>query len=443
MLAECSVGGWLTKAYDYQRPRRGQVRKGVILNLEEHGITVDIGLKRDGFVPRADIERLGEEASSLLELGQEVVTRIVRPRDRDGNLILSLYQARLEKDWTKAQELLENGDVWRGKVTGYNRGGVLAEFGHLRAFVPASHLSALGRQRLPPEQREARLEELVGQELPLKVIEVNRDRRRLVLSERLARQEIREQNKERLLDELVEGQVCRGTVSQLCDFGAFVDIGGADGLIHISELAWQRIRHPRDVLQVGDEIEVYVLRLDHERKRIGLSLKRLQPDPWTLVDVAYTKGQLVSGIVTNVVGFGAFVALDIGVQGLVHVSELADPLPPDPREVVRRGDELVLRILRIDSFRHRIALSFRRVSAQERDDWLAQQALGARVETDDGDSSTEVLSTAQATEEIAPGIPEPVGGEEIAALSPPAFARKPEDEGFWISLAKDEKASKE
>jgi small subunit ribosomal protein S1 len=444
MLAEHPTEGWLTEPYDYKRPRRGQVRKGMILNLEERGVTIDVGLKRDGFVPRADIERLGEEASSRLEPGQEVVTRIVRPRDRDGNLILSLYQARLEKDWTKAQEMLESGDVWQGKVTGYNRGGVIVKFGHLRAFVPASHLSALGRLHLSPDQRETKLEACIGQELPLKVIEVNRDRRRLILSERLARQQMREQNKERLLNELVEGQVCRGTVTQLCDFGAFVDLGGADGLIHISELAWRRVRHPREVLQVGDEVEVYVLRLDQERKRIGLSLKRLRPNPWDLVDATYTEGQLVSGIVKNLVDFGAFVTLDTGVDALIHISELADPPPSKPREVVQQGDEIVLRILRINSYRRRIGLSLKRVSAQERDDWLAQQARGQTAETDNViDSSSDTLSAVHTAEESAPDVTERIVGEEVLEASPPTFVRPPDDERFWISLSKDEEAVKE
>jgi small subunit ribosomal protein S1 len=373
---------WLTEPYDYERPQRGQVRQGVILQVEERGIIVDVGLKREGFVPDTDVERLGKDAASQLQPGREVMACIVRPEDRDGNLILSLHQAELEKDWVKAQEMLENGETWQGQVNGYNRGGLTVKFGRIRAFIPGSHLAALGNRRLPPDQREEKFREYIGQELPLKVIEVDRKKRRLILSERLARRQMRKQHKERLLNELFEGQVCQGTVTRICDFGAFVDLGGADGLVHISELGWRRVRHPREVLQVGDEVEVYVLRLDHERKRIGLSLKRLQPDPWSLVDMTYTQGQLVSGVVTHVVDFGAFVALDIGVEGLIHISELADPPPQEPREVVRRGNELVLRILRIEPSRHRIGLSLRSVTARERDEWLAQHSLDQTAEPD-------------------------------------------------------------
>jgi small subunit ribosomal protein S1 len=437
------VERWLTKEHDYERPRRGQIRQGKIVKIEEHGITVDLGLKRDGFVPRTDLERLGEEATSSLEPGQEITARVLGLEDQDGNLVLSLYQARFEKDWTRAQELLESDDVWQGEVIEYNRGGLIVKFGNLRAFVPASHLA----RRLSSHRFKARLEAYVGQELPLKVIEASRNRRRVILSERLAIQQMREQSMERLLNELVEGQVFRGTVRCLCRFGAFVDLGGADGLIHISELAWRQVRHPREVLQVGDEIDVYVLRLDHERKRIGLSLKRLQPNPWTLVDETYTLGQLVSGTVTNVVSFGAFVILDLGIEGLVHVSELADPSPSDPREMVKCGDELVLRILRIDSSRQRIGLSLKAVSDQERGEWLAQRADGQAAETDEsGDSPS-------GNEEALPPLPhqvkepaqdgsEKVVGEKTGEVSPPPSIRQPEDEELWGSLLQDVETEK-
>ncbi|MFQ5610969.1 MAG: 30S ribosomal protein S1 [Anaerolineae bacterium] len=376
------IEGWLTEPYDYERPYRGQIRTGVILKVEERSLTLDIGLKRDGFVPRSDIERLDDAASSQLEPGQEVEARIVKLADEDGQFILSLSQVWLERDWTKAQAMLESGEICHQEVIGYNKGGLLVRFGQLRGFVPASHLlTSEGRQlSFAPRQRQAVLNKYVGQTLPFKVIEVNRDRHRLILSERLAREQMREETMERLLNELVEGQVCWGVVRRLCVFGAFVDLGGADGLIHISELSWRRVRHPREVLQEGDEIEVYILRLDHKRRRISLSLKRLQPSPWQLVDATYTVDQLVAGTVTNVVDFGAFVALDLGVEGLVHVSELADPPPTQPSEVVQRGDGLVLRILRIDSLSRRLGLSLKRVSAQERDAWLAQRAREQLVE---------------------------------------------------------------
>jgi small subunit ribosomal protein S1 len=252
----------------------------------------------------------------------------------------------------------------------------------------------------------------------------------------LAKKQLRQQHIERLLNELVEGQVVRGTVSGLRRFGAFVDLGGAEGLIHISELTWRRVRHPNEVLQVGDEIDVYVLRLDHERKRVGLSLKRLQPNPWTLVDETYTLDQLVSGTVANVLDFGAFVAL-------VHVSQLADSPSSDARELVKRGDELVLRILRIDSFRERISLSLKGVSEQERDDWLARQADGRTARTDqvvEPVSGSEQMATPLVSEarETSPAEPEQLEEETLQAESAPASVGEPEDEDSWISSIEDE-----
>jgi small subunit ribosomal protein S1 len=295
--------------------------------------------------------------------------------------------------------MLESGEVWRGKVTGCNKGGLKVKFGYFDGFVPGSHLWSSDGCRLPPDQREAEFRRFVGQELSLKVIEVERRRRRLILSERLAQRHLREKALERLLDELLEGQVVQGKVARLCDFGAFVDLGGADGLIHISELAWRRVQHPQEVVQAGSQVQVYVLRLDHKRKRIGLSLKRTQPDPWSWIELTYVEGQLVSGVVTGTADFGAFAALDIGVEGLIHISELADPPPEHPRTVVQRGDELVLRILRIETTRRRIGLSLKRVSPKERDEWLRSTtedeagALPARRNAETAENTSPVHHT--------------------------------------------------
>jgi small subunit ribosomal protein S1 len=429
--------GWLTEEYDYQRPRQGQIRQGEILKIEENGVTIDLGLKHDGFVPRSDVELLDEETSSSLEPGQVVRARIRRLEDQEGNLLLSLYQVRFEKDWDKAQELLGSGAICQGKVTDHNRGGLIVEFGHVRAFVPASHLARRASSHRLDENRE----DYIGQELLLKVIEVDRNRRRLILSERLATQQVQEQNKERLLSELVEGQICRGVVSGIRNFGAFVDLGGAEGLIHISELAWRRIRNPQEVLQVGDEIEVYVLRLDHERKRIGLSLKRLQPNPWELVDETYTLDQMVSGTVTKVVDFGAFVALDLGIEGLVHIGELADPPPSDPRELVSSGDELMLRVVRIDSFRERIALSLKQADGQERDEWLTQPADGQSSHTDEAGrppQDGQELSPLQSDEvdETAPVGSEQGVEEDLYDEALPLPVTQSEED-VWVSMLQD------
>jgi small subunit ribosomal protein S1 len=373
-LTEKTLKAWLNESYDYDPPRRGQIRDGVILRVEESGIIVDIGLKREGFVPQWDIDRLGKNSALQVELGHEVTTYIVNPSDRDGNLVLSVSRAQQEVDWRRAQELLESGEIWRGEIHDCNKGGLRVRFGRVMGFVPGSHLWRRDLRRMRSEQRIEIFQEYVGQELPLKIIEVERNRRRLILSERLARQQLQQQKLNDLLDELLEGQVCQGTVSRLCNFGAFVDLGGADGLVHISELSWARVGHPREVMQVGDQVDVYVLKLDHERKRIGLSLKRLQPDPWTSVDDTFHEGQLVSGVVTGVASFGMFVALETGIEGLVHISEISDPPPEDLGAVAQPGDELLLRILRIDPYRHRIGLSLKQASLEEEPDTVLEQA---------------------------------------------------------------------
>lgn len=261
----------------------------------------------------------------------------------------------LGQAWHAVYESFENGDVLDLKVTDYNRGGLLVNLNGLSGFVPASQLVDTSI-RLEFKDRMEQLASQVGKELSLKIIELDRDRDRLILSERAV---IEEERAEKLLNELCEGDVCRGRVANLCDFGAFVDLGGIEGLIHISELSWGRIDHPSDVLKSGDEVDVYVLNVDRQRQRIGLSLKRLQPNPWDTVEDRYKVGQLVEGMVTNVVNFGVFVRVEEGLEGLIHISELAEGNFLHPRNVVKEGDKVTVRILNIDGERHRLGLSLR------------------------------------------------------------------------------------
>jgi small subunit ribosomal protein S1 len=360
--------------WDYQRPKRGQVRTGVILAIRDQEIIVDVDAKRDGVVPFADMQRMGAESIQELSVGDEVPVYVLRPEDADGNLLVSLYHARAEKAWQRAAELADSGEVWEGEVIGYNKGGLVVPLDDIRGFVPASQVPGFPRG-LSQEDRLQRLSEKVGETLQVKVIEINRRNRRLILSATSAQRQWRKRQRERLFKELREGEVRTGTVSSLCSFGAFVDLGGADGLVHISELSWQRVRHPREVVSVGDEVDVYVLRLEPERKRIGLSLKRLQPEPWALVEDKYELGQLVEGVVTNVVDFGAFAEIEEGIEGLIHVSELTEGTIAHPRDVVKKGDLLLLRIIRIDARRKRLGLSLKRVLESEWAEWAARLAV--------------------------------------------------------------------
>ena len=358
------MGELFEEEYDYKRPRRGSIRQALVLSIEPYQIVVDIGAKRDGIVPDTDLERLKEEEISAIEVGDKIPVYVLKPEDDDGNVVVSVNMALAHRDWLKAEELLDNGEVYEGEISKCNKGGLIAPFGRISGFIPASQLVNMPR-RLPHEKKMDKLSEFVGETLPLKVIEVHRQRRRLIFSERAAQREWREQQKQQLMDELYEGEVREGTVSSLCNFGAFVDLGGADGLVHISELAWHRVKHPREVLSVGEKVDVYVLRLDYERGRIGLSIKRLQPDPWTLVDEKYQVGQLVQSTITNVVAFGAFARLEPGVEGLIHISELAEGKTSHPSSVVKKGDEVTLRVISINARRRRIGLSLRQAPPPE------------------------------------------------------------------------------
>jgi small subunit ribosomal protein S1 len=353
---------------------RGDIRQGTILAVDKQGLIVDVGLKRDGVVPRTDLDSLDDDVH--FEIGQDVEVMVVKLEDQDGNLILSIRQALANKDWEDARRQMHSEKLYCGKVIAANQGGLIVPYGELRGFVPSSHVVNIPRG-LDDEARINHLSSLVGQELTLKIIEVNPQRRRLVLSQREAQRELRDKAKERLLEKLNEGDVVTGRVSSLRDFGAFVDLGGAEGLIHVSELAWRRIRHPSEVLSVGAEVKTYVMQLDHERARIGLSLKRLQPNPWTEIEQNYNIGDLVEGTISRVVSFGAFVELENGIEALLHISQLGDPPPQTPEEVVQPGDFIVSRVITLEPDRQRMGLSLKNVPQEDQ-----AQMLKAREELD-------------------------------------------------------------
>jgi len=381
--AESPMWEFLKEEYDYKRPKRGDIRYAEVLRIDDDEIIVDIGGKTEGVVPSADLDRMGEEAISEIEVGDKVPVYVLRPESADGDVIVSLNMARTMEDWRKAEKLFEEGAVYEGSVSGHNKGGLLVYYGQIRGFVPASQISGLSR-RSGHEERMEMLSTMEGRQLVLKVIEVDRQRRRLIFSERAASREWRDQRKEELLDQLQEGDIRTGAVRNLCDFGAFVDLGGADGLIHISELSWRRVKHARDVLRVGEEVEVYVLRVDRDRKRIGLSLKRLQPDPWHLVEEKYHVGQIVRGVITNITDFGAFARVEDGIEGLIHVSELSDG-DFAPGDLVREGEALYVKVLSIDSTRQRMGLSLKQAPSREEiegsDAWAElREEVAAEVE---------------------------------------------------------------
>ncbi|MDE2950552.1 MAG: S1 RNA-binding domain-containing protein [Chloroflexota bacterium] len=350
---------------------RGDIVSGTVLSIDNQGLIVDIGWKQDGIVTRNDIERMGMSTQDF-QVNAEIDVAVVRLNDSDGNLILSASQARQNEDWKRAEAMMNSKELYSGALADANRGGVIMPFGHLRGFIPSSHVIDLPRG-LKEDERLIKLQELIGEEISVRVIEVNRKRRRLVFSQLEAEQENRAARKQALLQELEEGSTRAGVVSGLCDFGAFVDLGGADGLIHISELAWFRVRHPSQVVAVGDKVEVFVLHLDAEGKRIGLSLKRLQPNPWSLVDDMYHIGQLVEGVISRLESFGAFVSLDPGIEALLHVSQMSHNPEENPLRHLYEGQKLLMRIISIESEKQRLGLSLTEVTPAELEQWEERQ----------------------------------------------------------------------
>jgi small subunit ribosomal protein S1 len=353
--------------YAFEQPQRGDIRTGTVVWVGPNEIVVDIGVKREGVVNVRDIERLRTEGMmDSITVGTEIPVYVVKPEDQDGNLVVSIYLARREAAWQVAKDYQTAQKVYESQVSGYNKGGLVVPFEGLSGFVPASQVVGLPR-RMSEEERMQRLAQQVGRPIVVHIIEVDRKRKRLVMSEESAQRTWREQRRKEIMDHLAVGQVVHGVVRSLTNFGAFVDLGGVDGLIHLSELSWQAVKHPNQVVRAGDEVDVSIVHLDAEHGKIGLSLRALQPDPWTLVERTFTVGQRVTGTVTNLVDFGAFVRLENGIEGLVHVSELGDTDISHPGEAVARGRAYVFEIIRIDPERRRIGLSLRRVPPGERE----------------------------------------------------------------------------
>jgi small subunit ribosomal protein S1 len=341
--------------------KRGDVVEGVIVRIDQDEILVDIGLKSEGVLSTKELPANGYGSFSELHLNDKVLVYVIQPETSEGHAVLSLKRANTERQWRIAEEQFKNGELLKAKVIDYNKGGLIVDVAGIRGFVPISQILNLKREEVAAggenQETAAKLQAMKDKELQLKIIEINRARNRLILSERLAVQEWRQRRREELLDELKPGEVRKGVVSNLANFGAFVDLGGADGLVHISQLAWSRVNHPSEVLHVGQEVEVQVLSVDKEKKKIALSIKRAEVDPWTTVEQRYTPGQMVTGTVTKIAPFGAFARIEDGIEGLIHQSEL--PQGVDPKTVLHEGAQLQLRILRIDAERRRLGLSLR------------------------------------------------------------------------------------
>ncbi|MBF8267086.1 MAG: ribosomal protein [Dehalococcoidia bacterium] len=336
--------------------RRGEIVEGVVMRIDQEGILVSIGHKSEGIVPPREMRSLRAEELSSLGMGDEVLIRVLSTESDQGPAILSVDQAREEMGWRIVEEKFSTGEWVEGLITGHNRGGVLVDVSGLQGFVPISHVGGFQRGA---DGGETDLDRRIGESLHLKVIEVDRSKRRAIFSEKMVLQERRESRRELILKELHEGEIRKGRVTSVCDFGAFVDLGGADGLIHISELSWEPVQSPGQVVTVGEEVEVYVMKVDQEARRIALSLRRTGPQPWDTLAERYQVDQLVTGTITKLTHFGAFARIEGSVEGLIHISELSHRVINHPKEVVKEGDVLTLKILKIEPERKRLALSIK------------------------------------------------------------------------------------
>ena len=393
----------------------GQVVHGTVVRVDKDEVLVDIGYKSEGVIPVSELSiRRSVNPSDEVNLGDEIDALVLTKEDAEGRLILSKKRARFELAWKNIEGAAESGEPVNGRVIEVVKGGLILDLG-VRGFLPAS---------LVDIRRVQDLDEFLGQELRAKVIELNRSRNNVVLSRRAVLEEERKEQRQQILDKLQPGDVVEGQISNIVDFGAFVDLDGMDGLIHISELSWSHVNHPSEVLDIGQTVEVKVLDIDRDRQRISLGLKQTQSDPWQQVIESYHENDVVEGRVTKVVTFGAFVEILPGVEGLVHISELAQHHVENPREVVSQGQPVNVKIIEVDGERRRLSLSLKRV--EDTDPVQPRADGGESVHTRPAiDLSEEVFAEAPVTIPRRPRrLEEPAAEAEPASRSRGAGSRR-------------------
>src|SRR5882672_3751918 len=352
------IDGQIVPNYDatFTLFEEGDVVTGKVVRIDNDEVLVDIGYKSEGVIPSNELSiRKSVDPHDEVELGEEVDALVLTKEDQDGRLIMSKKRARFEKAWRRIEAAAESGEPVIGTVIEVVKGGLIVDLG-VRGFLPAS---------LVDIRRVPNLDEYLGQTIQTKVIELNRSRNNVVLSRRAVLEEERKEQRQAILERLQPGLIIEGQISNIVDFGAFVDLDGIDCLIHISELSWSHVNHPSELLDIGQKVRVKVLDIDRDRQRISLGLKQTQADPWQQVLDAYQQGDVVRGRVTKVVTFGAFVEIVPGVEGLVHISELAAHHVENPREVVTQGDDTPVKIIEVDAERRRLSLSIKRVEPED------------------------------------------------------------------------------
>ena len=387
-----SMGQLLDSVEPMKPLRRGDIIDGIVMRTDNDGVLVNIGHKAEGIVPPGEMRTLGADGYKAVKVGEEILAMVIRGETAEGSAILSIDRAAGEQGWKVLQNALDNEEVLKGTIMAFNRGGAIVDCAGVQGFVPMSQLSSVSRDSFlnteDTNTEDTNTEDSgankgdgedepdeaagsgnntpdIGRELQMKVLEVNRSRNRAILSERLVFQEQREEVRAKLIEDLRVGEVRKGRVSGISKFGAFVDIGGADGLVHISELSWGPIQGPEEVVAPGQEVDVYVLRVDQETKKIALSIKRLQEEPWETIHERYSTDDIIDATVTKLTDFGAFARVENAIEGLIHISELTERMINHPKDVVGEGDKVRVKILRIEIERRRLGLSLRQADADE------------------------------------------------------------------------------
>ena len=376
---EADLFAALLDTYEPVLPERGQYITGTIISVDDNMILADVGAKRTAIVPPQEIARLDEMQLASIKAGDEVMLYVTRTPSGDDELQVSLERGLQFQDWQKATTLLESEETVDLTVVGHNSGGILVQFERLQGFIPNSHLPEIQHIHNKQAQSTAK-SKMVGSVLPVKALEVSSQRKRLVFSARAAMPERRQQRLQELKE--MEGEIVTGTVANLVDYGAFVALDGAEGLLHISEIAWQQVRKPGDVLRTGEEIKVKILSVDADRERVSLSRKALLPNPWQQFAADHKVGDLLEVTVTNVADFGAFAVIEEGIEGLIHISEMYVAHDAKPVDVISAGDKVLVRIVRLEPDRERIGLSQRQVSESEELEWTWQKSQAAAAEAE-------------------------------------------------------------
>jgi small subunit ribosomal protein S1 len=383
----------------------GDIMEGEVVKIDRDEILLDIGYKSEGVIPSKELSiRHDVDPNEVVKVGDRIEALVLQKEDKEGRLILSKKRAQYERAWGRIEETMASGQTIKGPVIEVVKGGLILDIG-LRGFLPAS---------LVDLRRVRDLQPYIGTELECKIIELDRNRNNVVLSRRAFLEESQSEGRKKFLENLEKGERRKGTVSSIVNFGAFVDLGGVDGLVHVSELSWKHVDHPSEVVSVGQEVEVEVLDVELDRERVSLSLKATQEDPWKEFDRKYKAGEVINGQVTKLVPFGAFVRVAQGIEGLVHISELSHEHVDTPESVVSVGDEVQVKVVDVDVSRRRVSLSMRQVAAP------APAAKTTEIEVEpepDRESAEPLVSTVQVPQEVLDAVAEAETDEPAAIAS--------------------------